>query len=249
MSINISFNKNNFSLNKLKLPSRYFYFNESENYIKLLTIGEGIFPRDRIKMVFGLINSSCIFSTESATKVYPSSKEYGVSSVDIDLDNSNCEFMNDELILYKKSRLIQFLSVNIRKNSTLFYVDILSQGRSFENFDFTSMIVRNRFYVDYELEYYENYNITSSLFKDYLKRHNTKQNIYAKIYIKIDNNEKILDILIKNKFNTFAYTHSKKMLIGVVSGDNMGKLKNKLKNIWDMYRLAINKKPFNLGKG
>ncbi len=257
MSIDINFNNNNFYLNKLKLPSRYFHFynskNEEENYIKLLTIGEGIFPKDKIKSSFNLINSSCIFTTESATKIYPSKKEYGVNSISINLNNSNCEFINDELILYKKSKLMSFLKINMEMNSTLFYVDILSSGRSFENFDFTSMLVRNRFYIDSKLEYYENYNISAKSFKNYIKRHNSKQsekqNIYAKIYIKIDNNDKILNILEQNKFTTFTYTHSKKMLIGVINKRNMCKLKKNIKKIWDFYRIQLNKKPFNLGKG
>ena len=71
MSIKFSFSEDRFDLQKLRLPSRHYYFDESENYIKLLNIGEGIFPKDRIKTSFSLENSDLVITTESATKIYP----------------------------------------------------------------------------------------------------------------------------------------------------------------------------------
>ncbi len=49
MSIKFAFKDEVFSLDKLQLPSRHYLFNDNENYIKLLNIGEGIFPKDKIK--------------------------------------------------------------------------------------------------------------------------------------------------------------------------------------------------------
>jgi urease accessory protein len=46
----------------------------------------------------------------------------------------------------------------------------------------------------------------------------------------------------------FEYTKSKKMMIGVISGDNMAKLKKQVLEIWDIYRKYLNKQKFNLGK-
>jgi urease accessory protein len=60
MSINFEIKNEIFELKKLQLPSRFFHFNEGENYVKLLNIGEGIFPKDRIKTDIKLINSSSI---------------------------------------------------------------------------------------------------------------------------------------------------------------------------------------------
>ena len=74
MSIKFSFKDEVFSLDSLKLPSRHYHFNEQENYIKLLNIGEGIFPKDRLRTSVKLDNSNLILTTESATKIYPSKK-------------------------------------------------------------------------------------------------------------------------------------------------------------------------------
>jgi len=248
MSISLGFKKELFALNTLQLPTRYYYFNESENYIKLLTIGEGIFPKDKIKTRITLEDSSSIFTTESATKIYPSQKEYGINSINISLQNSNCEFINDELILFEKAKLLQLVSVKMDVASTLFYVDILSNGRSYEDFDFTSMHTRNKFYIDKKLEYFENYEISGNEYKKYLQRHNSIQTIFAKIYIKAEENEYFINSLTHSEFDTFSYTKSKKMIVGVLSDTNMSKLKKKINEIWTIYRKSLNKKEFNLGK-
>ena len=152
MSLTFKFTNDKFSLEKLNLPSRYYYFDDSENYIKLLNIGEGIFPKDRIKLHFTLENSNLILTSESATKIYPSQKEFALNSINIELKNSNLEFINDELILFKDSRYIQLFNLKSDENSTFFYTDILSRGRSFENFDFSNMKIKNRFYCEKSLE-------------------------------------------------------------------------------------------------
>lgn len=248
MSISLEFNKDKFSLEKLNLPTRYYYFNEVENYIKLLSIGEGIFPKDKIKTCIKLSNSGCIFTTESATKVYPSKKEFGINSINISLENSNCEFINDELILYKDAKLIQFLKLKFDKKSTFFYVDILSQGRSYENFDFSKMLTRNKFYFKDDLEYFENFEVSGEDIKDYIKRHEATKTIFAKVYIKTEKNDCFLDLLNKEGFQSFTYSKSKHIILGVMIEDNMFKLKTTIKRIWDLYRQNLNKKSFDLGK-
>lgn len=248
MSINLQFDNNRFRLNKLNLPTRYYHFNETENYIKLLSIGEGIFPKDRLKTFITLKNSNAIITTESASKVYPSTKEFGINSINISLENSNYEFINDELILYKNSKLIQLLKLKSDEKSTFFYADILTHGRSFEHFDFSNMHTRNKFYVNDDLEYFENFEVTGENIKDYLQRHKSKKSIFAKIYIKTKGNDYFIDTLSKSGFEAFSYTKSKKMIIGVISGENMFKLKKQVKNVWNLYRQNLCKKEFNLGK-
>ena len=118
MSIKFAFKDEVFSLDKLQLPSRHYYFSEQENYIKLLNIGEGIFPKDKIRTSLILDNSNLILTTESATKIYPSKKEYGIQKIDMVLENnSNLEFINDELILFKDSKYIQFFNLKSDENS------------------------------------------------------------------------------------------------------------------------------------
>ncbi|QKF80551.1 urease accessory protein UreD [Halarcobacter ebronensis] len=248
MSISLEFKDEIFSLKKINLPTRHYYFKDEENYIKLLSIGEGIFPKDRIKTDINLQNSNAIFTTESATKVYPSKKEFGINYINIKLENSNCEFLNDELILYKNSKLIQIVRISADKNSTFFYSDILSQGRSFEHFDFNSMLIRNKFYCDKNLEYLENFEVVGEDLKNYIKRHKTQNYLFLKLYIKTKNNDNFLNILHKNNYQSFCYTKSKEMIIGSVSGNSMVLLKNKMKDIWRLYRAQLEKKEFNLGK-
>lgn len=248
MSISIGFEKDVFSLEKQEIPTRHYYFNDTENYVKLLSVGEGIFPKDRIKTKIKLIDSKAIISTESATKVYPSKKEFGINYLNIDLKDSNFEFLNDELILYKKSKLLQVLRVNADENSTFFYTDILTQGRSYEHFDFDLMLVRNKFFCNKKLEYFENFEVRGCDLKDYIKRHKRQNYIYLKVYIKTKQNAKFLNTLHKEGFDSFCFTKSKQMIIGSISSNNMVSLKKIQEEIWTLYRKELNKKPFNLGK-
>lgn len=248
MSISLAFKNNQFALEKLKLPTRFYHFNEDENYVKLLSIGEGIFPKDRLQTTINLVDSNALFTTESATKIYPSTKEYGINRINITLSQSNCEFINDELILYKNSKLIQFLTVKTDSNSTFFYTDILSSGRSFETFDFTSMRVRNKFIINDELEYLENFELSGGEVKNYLDRHHRLKLIFAKVYIRANKNDDFLESLHVHHFESFTYTKSKKMLIGVISGENMAHMKRDIAQVWKLYRESLDKKEFNLGK-
>jgi len=251
MSISVSFKNELFSLDKLNLPTRYYYFNESENYIKLLNIGEGIFPKDKIKTVLKLENSNAIVTTESATKVYPSKNEksgVGINSINVDLKNSNLEFINDELILFNQAKFIQVLKIKADDTSTFFYGDILSHGRSYENFDFSLMAAKNSFFVDNSIEYLEKYALQGESLKKYVNDFRSKKNLFAKVYIKLQNNGAFLEKLNDVNITSFSYTSNKKMIIGVVSGDNMAILKKQLLDIWSLYRKCLDKKVFLLGK-
>ena len=249
MSIKFSFKSEVFSLDKLQLPSRHYHFNDNENYIKLLNIGEGIFPKDKIRTSLSLDNSNLILTTESATKIYPSKKEFGIQKIDIVLkNNSNLEFINDELILYKDSRYIQFFNLKSDENSTFFYTDILSRGRSFENFDFLNMLIKNSFYCEKSMEYMEKFDVKGAELKDYISRKSSSNFIFAKIYIKTNNNEEFLNKIYLEKFESFSYTKNKKIILGVISSNNMFELKNQIFKIWELYRKELNKSKFNLGK-
>jgi len=248
MSISLTFHNDTFSLNRLHLPSRYYYFNDVQNYIKLLSIGEGIFPKDKIRTNITLENSDAVFTTESATKVYPSQKELGINAIHLKLINSNLEFINDELILYKNARFLQLLKIKSDKNSTFFYGDILSHGRSFEDFSFHKMSGKNSFYINNKLEYLEKYTLEGEQLKTYIHRQNSKNRLFAKLYIKTNANGHFLDILNQNNLHSFSYTANRKILIGVLSGNNMSHLKKQLHFIWDLYRVSLEKNKFNLGK-
>jgi len=249
LSIYIEFIENQPRLKRLKLPTRYYHFNTGENYIKLLSIGEGIFPKDKIQTSLTLVNSDCVLTTESATKVYSSTKEYGITRQYFKLqDRSNLEYINDELILFKKSKFIQLLSLSADGESTFFYVDIMSRGRSFEYFDFDDLIVRNRFKIDGELEYFEDFSLDGEAMKKYFKRHYSDGQMYSKVYIKSHDNEVLRTYLKNLGFESFSMTKRKKMLIGVLSGTNMGILKKNIMEVWKIYRTLLDKNSFDLGK-
>ena len=250
MSLKFSFTDDKFYLKRLNLPSRYYLFNDDENYIKLLNIGEGIFPKDKIKTSFELDNSSLILTTESATKIYPSNSKYSSKNyINITLKNSsNLEFLNDELILYKEAKFVQPFRLKFDESSTFFYTDILSNGRSYENFDFSYMKIKNRFYENSSLEYIERFDIKGDELKDYIKRKESKTNLFAKIYIKTLDNEAFLNSLFSEDFKSFSYSKNKKIIIAVISCENMAKLKEKVLKVWNFYRKNINKNEFSLGK-
>lgn len=248
MSIKFNFEDNKFSLDKLCLPSRHYYFNDEENYIKLLNIGEGIFPKDRVKTTFTLENSNLVITTESATKIYPSKKEFGLNSININLENSNLEFINDELILYKDSKYIQTFRLNFDEKSTFFYTDILSSGRSYENFEFSKMLIKNSFYENKTLEYLEKFEIKGDELKNYIDRKSSKNKLFAKIYIKATTNDTFLNTLHQEKFESFTFSRDKKIIIGVLSSDSMYELKDRIFKVWELYRTDLNKKRFTLGK-
>ena len=248
MSLKCSFIDEIFILDKLELPTRYFYFDDEENYIKLLSIGEGIFPKDKIRTNILAENSNVIFTTESATKIYPSKKEFGINSINIILKNSNLEFINDELILFKDAKLLQLLKIKADEKSTFFYGDILSHGRSYENFDFRTMSAKNSFYCEGSLEYLEKYDVLGDGLKNYIKDNKSTNSIFAKIYMKTNDNEYFLNNLKKYSNQSFSYTKSKQMIIGVISATNMSTLKKEVLSIWTLYRLNLKKKKFNLGK-
>jgi len=237
----------------LKLPSRYYHFNDNENYIKLLTIGEGIFPNDKIQTTINLINSTCILTTESATKVYPSTSHannaFAINRLNFSLSNcSNFEYINDELILYNKAKFAQLVNFNISTDSTFFYVDVMSTGRSFEHFDFDLLKMRNRFVINNQLEYFENYSVTGYELKQYFKRHQSHEYYYGKVYIKSSDNKQLRATLRELGFTAFTQTRKQNMLIGVLTNTNIDKLKKQMLATWQAYRCQLNKKPFDLGK-
>jgi len=249
LSIQIEFLENLPSLKRLKLPTRYYHFNDGENYIKLLSVGEGIFPKDRIQTSIKLENSSCVITTESATKVYPSTHTFGINRLNFTLkQKANLEYINDELILYSKAKFIQLVNFKVDSNATFFYVDVMSSGRSFEYFDFTQLKMRNRFVIDDELEYFENFSVNGSELKSYFERHGSDEYYFAKIYIKSPDNEFLKEYLRKLGFAAFGQTRNKQILLSVLSNHKISDLKESILTVWNAYRQQLNKSPFDLGK-
>ena len=66
--------------------------------------------------------------------------EFGINSVNISLKNSNLEVLNDELILFKDSKLLQFLNIKTDESSTFFYSDILTHRITSYNVCYTKLL-------------------------------------------------------------------------------------------------------------
>ena len=110
------------------------------------------------------------------------------------------------------------------------------------------MKIKNRFYCEKSLEYMEKFDILGDELKDYIIRKSSENFIFAKFYIKTKNNEEFINIVHKSGFESFSFSQNKKIIIGVISSNNMGDLKSKIMNVWKIYRENMNKKEFVLGK-
>jgi urease accessory protein len=249
MSISLSFLNNRLTLNRVALPSRFFHFTDEENYLKLLCVGEGIFPEDKIRTTLKFETSSVVVATESATKVYPSTDGcFGINSISLHLDSSHVEYLNDEMILFQGAKLIQSLHINASEDSTFFYSDILTPGRSFESYDFERLKVKNRFVIKGKLEYIEAYDLSADRMKDYLVRHGMNASIFAKIYVKSPDMDRFETLCQEANLGAFGYTKTRKMLLGVLWGETMVEVKQKVMQAWALYRHCQGRASFHLGK-
>ncbi|MDR0747897.1 MAG: urease accessory protein UreD [Helicobacteraceae bacterium] len=249
MSLSLSIVNGIVNVNKITLPSRYFVFDEAkERYIKLLTVGEGVFPKDRIDHQIVLENSSLVLANESACKVY---KNLGEKSArvryNLRLKNSAAEFINDELILFEMAKLFHFLRVSFDRASFFFYCDLLSGGRSYESFDFERLSVQNTFIFEDQTEYLERFTIGGAELKDYHRRHNGGS-LFAKIYVKPAEIESFAAALRDMGVTSYEWTRSRVMLLIVLLGDTIAALKKQIVSIWQAYRANMGKQPFDLGK-
>ncbi len=84
--------------------------------------------------------------------------------------------------------------------------------------------------------------------KDYITRKSSENFIFAKFYMKTNNNEKFLNSLHLENFESFSYSRNKNIILGSISSNNMFELKTKIYKVWELYRKELNKKDFNLGK-
>ena len=94
----------------------------------------------------------------------------------------------------------------------------------------------------------ENFDISGDELKDYIIRKSSVNFIFAKFYIKTKNNEEFVNTIYKSGFDSFSFSKNKKIIIGVISSNNMGDLKSKIMNVWKIYRNSMDKKEFILGK-
>ncbi|MDR2635645.1 MAG: urease accessory protein UreD, partial [Campylobacteraceae bacterium] len=238
MSLSLELKSNKVTLKKITLPSRYYLFREGENYIKLLNVGEGLFPNDKIYTKIDMMDSNLILAGESAFKIYPSKDKFAVNRTVFELQKSNLEFLNDEVIMFRNSRFLQLFTIKFDEDSTFFYSDLFSAGRSFEEYDFDKYAAKNQFICNKKLEYLEEFAIRGDDLREYLKRHGASNKLFAKIYLKTKDNEAFGGTLLKAGFKSFEKTQNEAVLICIVLADKISKIKESVNLIWRLYRQA-----------
>jgi urease accessory protein len=254
VSLALSLVDRKLSARKTSLPSRFFHFSQfsdQESYMKLLTIGEGIFPRDRVNTAIELTRSNLVVATETAAKAYPSDRaeNFAANRLHFSLrDGSNLEYLGDELILFRNARFMQFLRVDFDDSATFFISDLFSYGRSFEPFSFACFWAQNRFFLNGALELIERFIITGGEIKNYLARHSGDFPFFGKIYMRSRDNDALRKTLNDDGFSSVEYSSNNAILIAIVLGESVASVKAKRSQIWRRYRERGKKAAFDLGK-
>lgn len=139
-------NKNNkthteerYTKNPLSI-SKPLYLTQHMAYFYLINTSGGLVQGDRLHIDITL-NENCRanITTQSATKIYGMEKNCAVQYTSIEMrENSYLEYLPDPNIPYRDSRFFQISEIHLKKNSTLFFWDILypgrfSRGEEFEN--------------------------------------------------------------------------------------------------------------------
>lgn len=131
-------------------------------YYQLLHMGGGMKPHEKYQtdMIVG-DNSSAIFTSQSATKVFKDDADLGPCFYDVNLDvgkNSFVEYINDAVILYEGAKFKQKNTFYVREDSTLFYTEIFSSGYSSnkKKHAYSLMQLQTSIYFENELLVYDN---------------------------------------------------------------------------------------------
>ncbi len=100
-------------------------------YLYVISPSGGILQGDRFRTDVALKNKAIAhMTTQSATKIYNMNVNFASQMLNISVDE-NCyfEYIPDQIIPYKNSRYYQKVELNVHKNSTLIYSEILTSGR------------------------------------------------------------------------------------------------------------------------
>ena len=119
-----------------------FHYNFNEHYILKRTLPEmaylyvispsgGILQGDRYRTDVSLKNNAVAhMTTQGATSIYSMNSNFASQLLNITVDE-NCylEYIPDQIIPNKNSRYYQKVNLNVHKNATLVYSEILTPGR------------------------------------------------------------------------------------------------------------------------
>lgn len=125
----------------------------------LLNPGGGYLDGDRYQMKVTLgENAKLTLTTQGATKVYKTPKDYAYQESEIHLQaGSFLEYLPDPLIAYQNANYKQRNVIRMDKSATLLYSDIISPGWSpaGDHFSYETIQLLNEIYIDDVLVFYD----------------------------------------------------------------------------------------------
>lgn len=135
----------------------------------LLNPGGGYLDGDCYRMeITAEKQARLTLTTQSATKVYKTPKNYVLQEVELHLkEGSYLEYLPDPLIAFQQARFTQKTVVRMERTSTLFYSDILTPGWSPDdrNFSYEQLRLITEVYVDDELAVFDHIKLEPALQK------------------------------------------------------------------------------------
>ncbi|GHI01527.1 urease accessory protein UreD [Neobacillus kokaensis] len=135
----------------------------------LLNPGGGYLDGDRYQMKINLAeNAKLTLTTQGATKVYKTPKQYAYQESEIILQaGSYLEYFPDPLIAYQNAHFKQKNVIRMDSTATLLYSDIITPGWSpeGEHFSYKTVQLLNEIYVDGELVVYDHLKLKPSVQK------------------------------------------------------------------------------------
>lgn len=151
--------KNVFFQGAFKVMRPIYHDDTGKVCFYLLNPGGGYLDGDRYRMkITANEGAKVTLTTQSATKVYKTPKDYAYQETDICLrKGSYLEYLPDPLIAYENARYQQKSTVRIESGAVYLSTDILTPGWSSSGKKFTYNTVQlvNEIYVEGELAVYD----------------------------------------------------------------------------------------------
>lgn len=249
MSLALNITNNCLHLQQQRLPSRFRHF-DNERYVKLLTIGEGLFPGDRLHTRLSVCNSEMTFASESAQKIYgETGKDSAKQTLTLQLKHAQVALLNDELLLYQQASFAGLTRIETDKTSTLFFADLINKGRSFEDFDFTRYFNHLTVSVEGQVEYAERYCLSGNEMKARFAFYALNRPVVARVIIKPPSNPSdYLSHLHAQGFGEATLSAHGKLLIITLISNNEHQQKQQIAMLWRDWRQQQGLALLDLGK-
>lgn len=251
MSLSLNISNNQLKLQHQRLPSRFRHFAD-ERYVKLLTIGEGLFSGDRLHTQLSVRDSEMTFASESAQKIYgEAGKDSAKQSLHLRLENAQVALLNDELLLYQQATFAGLTRIEMDSASTLFFADLINKGRSFEDFDFSRYFNHVTVSVDGAVEYAERYCLSGSEMKARFAFYGLPRPVVARVLIKppptMSPNDYLAHLHALGFAEAALSAHGKLLIVTLIS-DNEHQQKQQITALWRDWRQQQSLPALDLGK-